>query len=70
MSLLVLAAEKGPDPELVTPGVGGFLVAFLLALATIVLIRSMTKHLRKVRFSPDPAAERPEDEEKPGGPRP
>ena len=53
-------AVKGPDPDLVTPGVAGFLVVFLLALATIVLLRSMTKHLRKVRYSPDPAAE-PED---------
>jgi hypothetical protein len=48
---------KGPDPDLVTPGVAGFLVVFLLAIATILLLRSMTKHLRKVRYSPDPAAE-------------
>jgi hypothetical protein len=45
-----------PDPDRVTPGVAGFLVMFLLALATVVLLRSMTKHLRKVRYSPDPAA--------------
>jgi predicted lipid-binding transport protein (Tim44 family) len=45
-----------PDPDRVTPGVAGFLVMFLLALATIVLLRSMTNHLRKVRYSPDPAA--------------
>ena len=50
-------AVRGPDPELVTPGVAGFLVVFLLALATIFLLRSMTAHLRKVRYSPDPAAE-------------
>jgi hypothetical protein len=49
-------AVKGPDPDLVTPGVAGFLVVFLLAIATIVLLRSMTGHLRKVRYSPDPAA--------------
>ena len=46
---------RTPDPELVTPGVAGFLVVFLLALATIVLVRSMTGHLRKVRYSPDPS---------------
>ena len=46
----------GPDPDLVTPGVAGFLVVFLLAVATILLMRSMTGHLRKVRYSPDPAA--------------
>jgi hypothetical protein len=48
---------RGPDPDLVTPGVAGFLVVFLLAVATIFLLRSMTAHLRKVRHSPDPAAE-------------
>lgn len=48
---------RGPDPDLVTPGVAGFLVVFLLAVATIFLLRSMTGHLRKVRYSPDPAAE-------------
>jgi hypothetical protein len=56
----------GPVPDLVTPGVAGFLVVFLLALATIVLLRSMTKHLRKVRYSPDPAAEPPGDDRAPG----
>ncbi len=68
----------GPDPDLVTPGVAGFLVVFLLAVATILLLRSMTGHLRKVRYSPDPAAEepaerpeqrdQPEQREKPGNP--
>jgi hypothetical protein len=48
-----------PDPDRVTPGAAGFFVMFLLALATIVLIRSMTKHLRKVRYAPDPAATDP-----------
>jgi hypothetical protein len=45
-----------PDPDRVTPGTAGFLVVFLLALATVLLVRSMTGHLRKVRYSPDPAA--------------
>jgi hypothetical protein len=67
-----------PDPDLVTPGVAGFLVVFLLAVATILLLRSMTGHLRKVRYSPDPAAEdaepradrpdRPEQQQKPEKP--
>jgi hypothetical protein len=64
-----------PDPDLVTPGVAGFLVVFLLAVATILLMRSMTGHLRKVRYSPDPAAEdaeprtdRPEQQQKPEKP--
>jgi hypothetical protein len=56
-----------PDPNLVTPGVAGFLVVFLLALATIVLLRSMTNHLRKVRYSPDPAADADADEKATNG---
>ena len=46
-----------PDPDRVTPGLAGFLVVFGIALVTVLLIRSMTSHLRKVRYSPDPAAE-------------
>jgi len=44
-----------PDPDRVTPGLAGFLVVFGIALVTVLLIRSMTSHLRKVRYSPDPA---------------
>ena len=42
-----------PDPDTVSPGFMGFAVIFLLAVATILLIRSMVGHLRKVRYSPD-----------------
>jgi hypothetical protein len=52
-SLLVAAAGK-PDDSKVSPGIAGFLVTFGLALATWFLIRSMVKHLRKVRYSPEP----------------
>ena len=41
-----------PDPDTVSPGFMGFVVIFLLAVATILLIRSMVGHLRKVRYSP------------------
>ena len=37
-----------------------------MALATVVLIRSMVGHLRKVRYSPDPAA--PQQEPTAGDP--
>jgi hypothetical protein len=47
--------QQGPDPAMVSPGFAGFVAVFLLALATVVLVRSMVKHLRKVRYSPDPA---------------
>lgn len=43
-----------PDPDTVSPGFIGFAVMFLLAVATILLIRSMVTHLRKVRFLPEP----------------
>ena len=48
-----------PEPDTVSPGFAGFLTVFLLAVATVLLIRSMVKHLRKVRYSPDPNAEPP-----------
>lgn len=48
-----------PPPDMVSPGFAGFLTIFLLAVATVLLIRSMVKHLRKVRYSPDPNAESP-----------
>ncbi len=43
-------------PETASPGLAGFLAMFALALATVVLIRSMVKHLRKVRYGPDAGA--------------
>ena len=43
-----------PDPDTVSPGFLGFAVMFLLAAATILLIRSMVGHLRKVRYSAAP----------------
>jgi hypothetical protein len=52
----VLAA--GADPQYASPGVIAFLVIFFLAIATLLLIRSMVGHLRKVRYS----AEREERE--------
>jgi hypothetical protein len=42
-----------PDPATVSPGFLGFAVMFLLAVATILLIRSMVTHLRRVRYLPE-----------------
>jgi len=56
----VLLVAPPPDDQ-VSPGLLGFAVVFGLALATVLLIRSMVYHLRKVRYSPDPAARRPAD---------
>jgi hypothetical protein len=46
-----------PDPTTVSPGFLGFAVMFLLAVATILLIRSMVGHLRKVRYMAEPGDE-------------
>ena len=67
LALAVVLATATPDPQTtsipkpdtVSPGFAGFVTVFLLAVATILLIRSMVKHLRKVRYSPDPNAEPP-----------
>lgn len=44
------------DPKFyeVSPGFGGFLVTFAMAVAVILLMRSLTKHLRKVRGGTPP----------------
>src|SRR3954471_19291519 len=57
--LQLVAATTPPPDDAVGPGVGGFLVIFVLALATVLLIRSMVGHLRKVRYGPGPDAQTP-----------
>jgi hypothetical protein len=46
-------------PENVGPGIAGFLAIFAVAVATVLLLRSMVGHLRKVRYSPEPDAGTP-----------
>ncbi len=60
----VAPGEDNFDPSTVSPGLGGFLVTFALALAVVVLARSMAHHLRKVRYS-----EPPQDPQDPREPR-
>lgn len=38
------------------PGLGSFVVIFVLATALILLVRSLVKHLRKVRVDAEVAA--------------
>lgn len=45
------------DASRIGPGFAAFAVMFGLAVATLLLVRSMVGHLRKVRYSPDPAAD-------------
>ena len=52
------------DPEKVTPGMGGFLVFFALGLASWLLYRSLTRHMRRVdvrsrRLAEEKAADQP-----------
>jgi hypothetical protein len=60
----VAPAAATPQAGDVSPGIAGFLVVFVLALATVLLIRSMVGHLRKVRYGPGP--QEPGEPGKPG----
>ncbi|MFJ7044902.1 hypothetical protein CTU88_22075 [Streptomyces sp. JV178] len=54
----VLPLAKELDKDKVTPGVLGFIVFAVMALAVWGLMKSMNKHMGKVDFeeTPDPAA--------------
>ncbi|RKS80702.1 hypothetical protein CLV35_0168 [Motilibacter peucedani] len=56
------------DESKVTPGVLGFLVVALLGVVLVLLLRSMTRHLGKVRFDEDDVAR--EDEQRRTPPTP
>ncbi|MDR6971097.1 hypothetical protein [Leifsonia shinshuensis] len=51
-----LAATPAPTPtgspsdDSVTPGVLGFVVTFLLAVAVVLLVIDMTRRIRRVRY--------------------
>jgi large-conductance mechanosensitive channel len=38
------------DPNLVSPGVIGFIVIFLIAAATVLLVIDMTRRIRRLRY--------------------
>jgi hypothetical protein len=51
--VLSLAAGRSvidPDPNLVSPGILGFLAFFFLAIALYFLVRSMNGRLRRMNF--------------------
>lgn len=56
MVSILLAATPGPtpppdfDPDTVTPGWIGFTIAFLVAVATVLLIMDMVRRIRRVRY--------------------
>lgn len=44
------APTSGPSEDAVTPGVVGFTVTFLIAVAAVLLILDMTRRIRRVRY--------------------
>ncbi|MEW2251403.1 MULTISPECIES: hypothetical protein [unclassified Streptomyces] len=60
--LLPVAADSF-DKDKVTPGILGFVVFAAMAVAVWVLMKSMSKHMRKVDFK-----EAPDPDAKPSGP--
>ena len=46
-----LLVAPAPDPDQVRPGVLGLLVVLGLVVATVFLLRSFTKQLRKIDFA-------------------
>lgn len=42
--------SPGVDPNLVTPGVIGFVVTLLIAVATVLLIIDMNRRIRRTRY--------------------
>ncbi len=54
VALLFAAATPPPgeeiDPNLVTPGVVGFLLTFGLAVAVVLLVIDMTRRIRRIRY--------------------
>jgi len=56
MSLGPVLSEEFTDGSLPAPGWLGFIVISLLAVAVVLLVRSMNRHVRKVPPTFDPPA--------------
>jgi hypothetical protein len=41
---------KVPNADLVTPGVWGFVITFMVAVVTVLLIIDMTRRVRRTRY--------------------
>jgi hypothetical protein len=63
---LAAAFDEAVDKNQVNPGVLGFVVVALLGVATWLLIRSMTRHLRKVDFEEDDVQSEEREAQSPG----
>lgn len=49
-------AVRVPDADTVSPGFAGFVAIFCLAVATVLIIRAMTRSMRRVKFKADEEA--------------
>lgn len=49
-------AVRTPDPDIVSPGFAGFLAVFAIACATVLIIRLMTRSMRRAKFTADELA--------------
>jgi large-conductance mechanosensitive channel len=49
-TLVVLAEEEDFDPNTVTPGVIGFIITFLVAAATVLIVIDMNRRVRRTRY--------------------
>ena len=47
---LVRAAEEEFDPDVVTPGVWGFVFTFLVMLVVVLLVLDMVRRIRRVNY--------------------
>lgn len=50
VALLVRAEEEEFDPDLVTPGVWGFVLTFLVMLVVVLLVLDMVRRIRRVNY--------------------
>lgn len=58
--------KPGLDPASVTPGTLGFLATLFVVVLVILLIRDMTKRIRRVRYTAEARALRDADGAAPG----
>ena len=66
----LLADDTTPDPDTVTPGVVGFIVTFLVAAVTVLLVIDMVRRVRRVNYREQMRAELEQElaEQKKSGP--
>ncbi|MDQ1513737.1 MAG: hypothetical protein QOC59_1579 [Microbacteriaceae bacterium] len=50
------------NPDVVTPGVAGFITVFLIAVVTVLLILDMTRRIRRARYRGELAEREAEDD--------